>query len=100
VHPCRADRQVDVGDLRGSESRGSTTISSLSGSFARRWSCRGAWGSDALHAVPSQDEEHIRVVHVRLIVQVLASVRAAADPEGAGEFLRQGAVLILRANPA
>ena len=50
----------------------------------------------ALHAVPAQDEQDIRVIHVGLIVQVLAPVRAPADPEGTGEFLCQSAVLILR----
>jgi len=53
----------------------------------------------ALHPVPPQNEKDIRLVHVGLVVQVLAPMSAAAHPECTREFLRQGAVVILRTQP-
>jgi len=54
----------------------------------------------ALHAVPAEGQKDVGVFHVGLVVQVLASVRASDHPEGAGEFLRQRSVMVLRPQSA
>jgi len=58
---------------------------------------RGLRNLMALHAVPAEYQKNIGVIDIRLIMQVLLAVRSPANPEGAGKFLRQRAVLVLRA---
>ena len=54
----------------------------------------------ALHAVPSECQKNFSIIDIRLVMQILLSVSPPYNPESAGKFLRQCAVLILRTEQA
>jgi len=48
----------------------------------------------ALHAVPAEDQEEVRLLDIDFRMDILAAVHPAVDPEEAGKLLGQGAVMV------
>ena len=90
------DGQMDVGNLRRFGKPGIDDDQQFVRIFGDALELPRRLGNlMALHAVPADSQQEIRFRDIGLIDAGTGGLCAAADPEGAGKFLGQGAVLIL-----
>jgi len=91
----RTDGQMDIGDFGGFGPAGiddDELSVRIPGNLLK---LSGRLGNlVALHAVPAEDQEEVRLLRIDFRMDILAAVYPAVDPEEARKLLGQGAVMV------